>query len=167
MRVVVQERRRLIREVLAELLDAEDGVVVVASVARPHDVSQIREVFDTVLVVGQAPDAPARATATRTLHFTDEIAVDRIVDVVVGRASPGATQAAEQSPLLTRRETQVLQGIAGGLSAADIATRLGIAPKSVENHTQRMFVKLRVQSRAHAVAVGLERGELGAAGATG
>jgi DNA-binding CsgD family transcriptional regulator len=35
---------------------------------------------------------------------------------------------------------------------------MGISPKTVENHKQRIFAKLGVQNQAHAVAVAMRSG---------
>jgi DNA-binding CsgD family transcriptional regulator len=53
-----------------------------------------------------------------------------------------------------------MQGIAKGLATAQVAVSLGITRKSVENHKQRIFAKLGVQSQAHAVAVAVGSGLL-------
>jgi DNA-binding CsgD family transcriptional regulator len=37
---------------------------------------------------------------------------------------------------------------------------MGISPKTVENHKQRIFSKLGVQNQAHAVSVALRQGLL-------
>jgi DNA-binding NarL/FixJ family response regulator len=66
-----------------------------------------------------------------------------------------------QPSLLTERETEVLRLIADGLTTRDVAGRLGISPRTVENYKQHMFAKLGVQSRAHAVAVASRTGLLG------
>jgi DNA-binding NarL/FixJ family response regulator len=66
-----------------------------------------------------------------------------------------------QPSLLTERETEVLRLIADGLTTRDVAARLGISPRTVENYKQHMFAKLGVQSRAHAVAVASRSGLLG------
>ena len=53
---------------------------------------------------------------------------------------------------------------AGGMRAATnrrlLAVSLGITRKSVENHKQRIFAKLGVQSQANAVAVAVGSGLL-------
>lgn len=59
---------------------------------------------------------------------------------------------------LTRREIQVLEGLAEGLRPAEIAAKLVISPKTVASHVQRILAKLGVHSRAHAVALAYQSG---------
>ena len=53
---------------------------------------------------------------------------------------------------LSRRETGILQMIAGGLSNKRIAQSLGITPETVKSHAKSIFVKLDTRTRAQAVA---------------
>jgi LuxR family transcriptional regulator, maltose regulon positive regulatory protein len=62
---------------------------------------------------------------------------------------------AEEPPTyrpLSRRETGILQMIAGGLSNKRIAQSLGITPETVKSHAKSIFVKLDTRTRAQAVA---------------
>jgi len=61
---------------------------------------------------------------------------------------------------LTARETQVLAGVARGLSNAAIGQELFIAEATVKTHLLRVFAKLGVDDRTRAVTVALERGIL-------
>jgi DNA-binding NarL/FixJ family response regulator len=61
---------------------------------------------------------------------------------------------------LTKRELEVLEGLAEGLRPAQIAARLVISPKTVSSHVQRILAKLGVHSRAHAVAIAYQSGLL-------
>jgi len=63
-------------------------------------------------------------------------------------------------PELTPRERDVVRLISSGFTASQIATELRISAKTVENHKQRVFRKLDVQSQSHAVAVALRLGLL-------
>jgi DNA-binding NarL/FixJ family response regulator len=70
--------------------------------------------------------------------------------------------AADPFPELTPREREVLDLIAAGLPNAAIATRLGLAGKTVGNHISTIFAKLQVATRAEAIIrardAGLGRG---------
>ena len=52
--------------------------------------------------------------------------------------------------LLTRREVQVLKGVAQGLSEREIALRLLIFEPAVRENIRSACEKLRVQARGHA-----------------
>jgi DNA-binding NarL/FixJ family response regulator len=66
----------------------------------------------------------------------------------------------ERRPLLSHREIQVLGEIGAGSTTRVVAEAMGISPKTVENHKQRIFTKLGVQNQAHAVAVAMRQGLL-------
>jgi DNA-binding NarL/FixJ family response regulator len=66
----------------------------------------------------------------------------------------------ERRPLLSQREVQVLGEIGAGSTTRLVAETMGISPKTVENHKQRIFAKLGVQNQAHAVAVAMRQGLL-------
>ena len=76
------------------------------------------------------------------------------------RAPIHAPDAAAPDPraLLTDRQLEILVFVGMGLSAREIAARLGISAKTVDNHKQRIYARLGVQSQAHAVAVAMRAG---------
>ena len=59
---------------------------------------------------------------------------------------------------LTQRELTVLHEMGDGLTAAQIADRLAISPKTVESHKQRIYSKLGARNQSEAVAIALGRG---------
>ncbi|MFB6888155.1 response regulator [Kitasatospora sp. NPDC056327] len=61
---------------------------------------------------------------------------------------------------LTARETEVLTAVADGLSNAEIGRRLVITEATVKTHLLRIFAKLDVGDRTHAVVTALDRGLL-------
>ncbi|MEW2286669.1 AAA family ATPase [Streptomyces sp. NPDC047841] len=67
-----------------------------------------------------------------------------------GGSAPGRT--AEESPLptalLTTRERQVAQLVGEGMRTKDIATSLGVSPRTVDTHLARIYSKMGVHSRA-------------------
>lgn len=53
--------------------------------------------------------------------------------------------------MLTRREGEILENLARGLSYKQIADQLGLSPHTVNNHLRRIYEKLHVQTRTEAV----------------
>lgn len=62
--------------------------------------------------------------------------------------------------MLTGREAQVLQLVARGLSAKQIAKGLGIAPKTVDRHIDHIRLKTRTRNRSHMIAIASTNGML-------
>ena len=67
---------------------------------------------------------------------------------------------AQPKMLLTAREQQVLEHLAQGLSAPQIAEVLVVSPTTVKTHLGNLYEKLAVSDRAAAVAEGMRRGLL-------
>jgi two-component system, NarL family, nitrate/nitrite response regulator NarL len=65
---------------------------------------------------------------------------------------------AEDMPLLTPREREILGLISEGLSNKAMARRLGISVHTVKFHLESLFTKLDATSRAEAVTKGLRGG---------
>ena len=74
-------------------------------------------------------------------------------------AEPAAPTAAE-SPLdvMSRRELDILRGIARGDGNKEIARSLGIAEATVKIHVQHILRKLDVSSRVHAAVIATRHG---------
>ena len=70
---------------------------------------------------------------------------------------PDAPSAAPPTPL-TPREHEVLRLVADGLSDREVATRLGISPKTVEKHVGAVLRKSGTPSRTAAVVHALDSG---------
>jgi DNA-binding CsgD family transcriptional regulator len=63
----------------------------------------------------------------------------------------------ELAPEPTRRELEVLQLVAGGLSNREIAEHLFLSEETVKSHLRHLLGKPQARSRAHAVALGFRR----------
>lgn len=57
--------------------------------------------------------------------------------------------------LVTGREVEILRLVQQGKSNHEIGAMLGISPLTVKNHVQKIYRKLKVQNRAHAVSRGI------------
>ena len=71
-------------------------------------------------------------------------------------AAPDADQ--PKAPQLTERETEVLRLVAKGLSYKQIAERLVISHRTVQNHVQNTLGKLQLHNRVELVRYAIERG---------
>ncbi|WBB71076.1 response regulator transcription factor [Micromonospora sp. WMMD812] len=73
-------------------------------------------------------------------------------------AGPDAAPAAGGAPQLTDRETEVLRLVAKGLSYKQIAQRLGLSHRTVQNHVQNTLGKLQLHNRVELTRYAIERG---------
>lgn len=64
----------------------------------------------------------------------------------------------DDSPELTERETEVLRYVATGMSYRQIADRLVISHRTVQNHVQSTLSKLQLHNRVELTRWALERG---------
>jgi len=62
------------------------------------------------------------------------------------------------APSLTDRETEVLRLVAKGLSYKQIAERLGLSHRTVQNHVQNTLGKLQLHNRVELVRYAIEQG---------
>lgn len=96
-----------------------------------------------------------RATADGRAVFTPGLA-----GLVLGeyRRIARTPEAGPQTPRLTERETEVLRYVAKGLTARQIAERLSLSHRTVENHVQATFRKLQVANRVELARYAIEHG---------
>jgi DNA-binding NarL/FixJ family response regulator len=73
-------------------------------------------------------------------------------------AQAPANGADADSPRLTERETEVLRLVAKGLSYRQIAERLVLSHRTVQNHVQNTLNKLQLHNRVELVRYAIERG---------
>ncbi|MBW0114727.1 response regulator transcription factor [Pseudonocardia abyssalis] len=117
-------------EVLAAVRAGATGYVV--DTGRPWDVADAV----TRLAAGQPAYGPGLAAT--------------VLEASGGPASPDVR--------LTERESDVLRLVVEGLTARQVATRLGLSPRTVENHVQHLLRKLPVSNRAGLVRYAIEHG---------
>lgn len=109
----------------------------------------------------------ARAPALAGLARLSSAAHERL-DATAARAALDASglQLRGTAPLpagLSEHEAQVLGELARGRSNKEIARRLGLSPKTVGHHLERIYAKLQVRTRADATLFAVEQGLLGMA----
>jgi DNA-binding NarL/FixJ family response regulator len=74
--------------------------------------------------------------------------------VALSNPSPGKAALARRYGL-SEREADIMELMARGAANRDIAAELFIAEKTVKNHINRIFTKLQVSNRGHAVSLWL------------
>jgi len=112
-----------------------------------------------LLVLKSQEDATVRAAVAGLLislhHATpqDSVPLPELgpeIGPEIGSILPGRAERLRES--LSPREHSILRSMSRGLSNKRIAQELQIAPETVKSHVKRIFIKLAVQSRAHAVS---------------
>jgi DNA-binding NarL/FixJ family response regulator len=70
----------------------------------------------------------------------------------LGALARRAREGAEVAERLTRRERQVLELLSAGLTMGQVASRIGVSPRTVETHVAKVYRKLGVRTRVQAVS---------------
>lgn len=102
--------------------------------------------------VDELTDAVRRTAAGDTV-FTPGLA-----GLVLGEYRRMAAAPEPDTPQLTERETEVLRLVAKGLTARQIADRLVISHRTVENHVQSTLRKLQLHNRVELARYAIEHG---------
>ena len=150
-------------EVTRALVAADPSVrVLVLSASGEHaDVLEAVKAGATGYLVKSASSEELLAAVARTALgeavFTPGLAglvlgeYRRLSVEPVARSGPAA-------PRLTERETEVLRLVAKGLSYKDIAERLVLSHRTVQNHVQNTLNKLQLHNRVELVRYAIEQG---------
>ncbi len=99
--------------------------------------------------------------AVRRVALGDAVFTPGLAGLVLGeyrRLSDTPALAKGDTPRLTERETEVLRLVAKGLSYKDIAERLFLSHRTVQNHVQNTLRKLQLHNRVQLVRYAIEQG---------
>jgi DNA-binding NarL/FixJ family response regulator len=118
-----------------------------------------------LLISGAGRMSPAAARAAGASGFVSKDWDASEVAMAVRRVGLGMTMFAPKSgqpaPLLSPRERDVLDLIAGGSTNREIAEILYLSPHTVKEHTSALYRKLQARNRADAVQRAQRIGLLG------
>jgi len=140
----------------------------------------LRERFPTHAILGCGANADA-TSVSRALFMGADGFVDKNIDPVeflqslrraadremvlagpasvsVGQIAEGIERRRDLDVRLTEREREVLSVAAEGLTAREIATRLGVRERTVTTHLARIYGKLGVGSRLAAIRLAARAG---------
>ncbi len=116
----------------------------------------------TIVMTGHG-DVPAavRAMKLGAVDFlekpcNDDLLIGKVQKAIVGDAERrnrvrSQRKQSDQLTTLTRRESEVMELIVDGRSNKDVASTLGVSPKTVESHRANVMRKLQVGSLAELV----------------
>jgi DNA-binding NarL/FixJ family response regulator len=96
--------------------------------------------------------ATLRAVHTRGTHRSDFLTAALVQHVQGGSGSSDQTsKTTDAAPVLSERETAVLQVLSKGFTVSETAQMLGISPNTVKTHLKSIYEKLQVNSRTEAI----------------
>lgn len=103
-------------------------------------------------------DALTRVAAGERVFSPDQ---ERSALQELGRMARLARASSGAQAIITPRELEILEFVSLGLTVKQVATRLGLSPRTVEAHIAKLYRKLgvrnRVQAISRAVSLGLIR----------
>ena len=151
-------------EVTAQLVsdDPSVRVLILSASGEQDDVLQAVKAGATGYLVKSASRAELLA-AVRRVAEGDTVFTPGLAGLVLGEYrrlsdTPAAASSDPDAPRLTDRETEVLRVVAKGLSYKQIAERLYLSHRTVQNHVQNTLRKLQLHNRVQLVRYAIEQG---------
>jgi DNA-binding NarL/FixJ family response regulator len=146
-------------EVTRGLRAAGDHIkVLVLSASGEHqDVLDAVKAGATGYLVKSAGRAEFLDAVRRTAEG-DAVFTPGLAGLVLGEYRRLAMTPAADAPRLTERETEILRMVATGLSYKQIASRLVLSHRTVQNHVQNTLGKLQLHNRTELVRYAIEHG---------
>jgi DNA-binding NarL/FixJ family response regulator len=126
--------------------------------AQPANTPSGSTSLTTALADQTTPTAPTAHERADDFDATSEKYVSSFHSSHFAPVSSMGHSISSARQLLSEREMQILQLIAGGLSSNDIAHELSISVPTVNTHVRNIFTKLNVRNRAQAIHVGISHG---------
>jgi DNA-binding NarL/FixJ family response regulator len=137
----------------------ETRVLVLSASGEHDDVLQAVKAGASGYLVKSASADELVEAVTRTAAG-DAVFTAGLAGLVLGeyRRMAAAPDDSKDKPELTDRETEVLRLVAKGLTARQIANRLVISHRTVENHVQSTLRKLQLHNRVELARYAIEHG---------
>ena len=148
-------------EVTAEVLrhDPSARVLILSASGEQHDVLEAVKAGATGYLVKSA-SREELLDAVRRVARGDTVFTPGLAGLVLGeyrRLLEGPTRD-PPAPQLTERETEVLRLVAKGMSYKQIADRLVLSHRTVQNHVQNTLRKLQMHNRVELTRYAIEQG---------
>lgn len=150
--------------VTAELVAADPmvRVLVLSASGEQADVLEAVKAGATGYLVKSASRAEL-VSAVRRVAEGDTVFTPGLAGLVLGEyrrlsETVAAPSTEDDTPRLTDRETEVLRLVAKGLSYKQIAERLFLSHRTVQNHVQNTLRKLQLHNRVQLVRYAIDQG---------
>jgi DNA-binding NarL/FixJ family response regulator len=148
-------------ETLRGLLAACPGlrVLMLSASGEQRDVLEAVKAGASGYLVKSAARAEFLDAVCRTADG-DAVFTPGLAGLVLGeyRRLAATPETVADTPRLTDRETEVLRLVAKGLSYKQVATRLVVSHRTVQNHVQNTLNKLQLHNRAELVRYAMNQG---------
>jgi DNA-binding NarL/FixJ family response regulator len=82
----------------------------------------------------------------------------RLIEAYIAQPAPATPTLPNGLDELTRRELEILQQVAQGLTNREIADALNLSPLTVKTHVSRILTKLRARDRVQLVVIAYQAG---------
>ena len=135
-------------------------VLVLSASGEPADVLEAVKAGATGYLVKSA-SGEELVEAVRRTAAGDPVFTPGLAGLVLGEFRRLARDPAlpdMHTPALTDRETEVLRMVATGMSYKQVAARLAISHRTVQNHVQNTLGKLQLHNRVELVRYAISRG---------
>jgi DNA-binding NarL/FixJ family response regulator len=140
--------------------DPEVRVLILSASGEQADVLQAVKAGATGYLVKSASRAEL-ISAVSSVARGDTVFTAGLAGLVLGefrRLAEGPQPPDPLSPQLTERETEVLKMVAKGMSYRQIAERLVLSHRTVQNHVQNTLRKLQMHNRVELTRYAIEQG---------
>ena len=146
--LLVEDRDETIPELVTLMSDSGNWLPLIAFAETPTPDRIVRAVLAGAVDYLSWPCEPAQ-----------------VIGALIGAESTGAAlgslklreaRARSRVQKLTRREREVLAGVAGGMSNRMIGEQLEISPRTVEIHRANMLTKMGAQHTSEAIRIAIE-----------
>ena len=149
-------------EVTATLVRADPTVrvLILSASGEQGDVLEAVKAGATGYLVKSASREELVAAVGRVAQG-DTVFTPGLAGLVLGeyrRLSDSSPSSGADTPRLTDRETEVLRLVAKGMSYKQIAQRLVLSHRTVQNHVQNTLRKLQLHNRVQLVRYAIEQG---------
>jgi FixJ family two-component response regulator len=146
--VLVHDKGDIVRELTGQLVRSGNWLPVVAFGEDPIPRQIVQAILAGAIDYAVWPfdDAELAATLENAQESADSVGAVKLREAV----------ARSRVERLTRREREVLTGVAAGHSNRSIAEQLAISPRTVEIHRANMLQKIGAQHTSEAIRIAIE-----------